>query len=121
MRNNSPISMAHNRREGDNNPVAHAEVLAIQAASAHLGSWRLTDTTLYVTLEPCPMCAGAILLARIPRVVYAATDPKAGAVDSLYCLLRDHRLNHRTEVTAGVSWKESRELLQSFFRSRREK
>ena len=121
VRNNSPISMAHNRRECDNNPVAHAEVLAIQAASAHLGSWRLTNTTLYVTLEPCPMCAGAILLARIPRVVYAATDPKAGAVDSLYCLLRDHRLNHRTEVTAGVLWKESRELLQSFFRSRREK
>ena len=120
VRGDSPISMAHNRRESDSNPVAHAEVLAIQSASAYLGSWRLTDTTLYVTLEPCPMCAGAILLARIPRVVYAVADPKAGAVDSLYCLLRDRRLNHQTEVTAGVLWKESRELLQSFFRSRRE-
>jgi tRNA(adenine34) deaminase len=114
-----PISMAHNLRQNDGDPVAHAEILAIQAAARHLGDWRLIDTVLYVTLEPCPMCAGAILLARIPRLVYAAADPKSGAVESLYNLLSDHRLNHQTEVTAGILREESRDLLQSFFRKKR--
>ena len=114
-----PIWMAHNLRENDGDPVAHAEILAIQAAARHLGDWRLIDTVLYVTLEPCPMCAGAILLARIPRLVYAAADPKSGAVESLYNLLSDHRLNHQTEVTAGILREESRDLLQSFFRKKR--
>ena len=89
------IAEAHNLREQCGSPIAHAEMLAIQAASEKIGNWRFTDTTLYVTLEPCPMCAGAIVLARIPKVVYAAKDPKAGAAGTLYNILQDERLNHR--------------------------
>lgn len=96
------IARAHNQREQLRDPTAHAEMIAITQAAAALGSWRLEDCTLYVTLEPCSMCAGAIVQARIPLVVYGATDPKAGAVQSLYRLLNDPRLNHRAEVVPGV-------------------
>ena len=109
------IGTGANRRESDQDPIAHAEILAIAQAANRIGFWRLEDTTLFVTLEPCPMCAGAILNARIPRVVYGATDPKAGAVTSLYRLLEDDRLNHRCEVTGGVQSEESAKLLSSFF------
>ena len=111
---------AYNTRQQSKNPTAHAEILVIQRASIVTGDWRLTDTTLYVTLEPCPMCAGAILASRIPRVVYGAADPKAGAVDSLFGLLRDHRLNHQVEVRPGVLAEESSRLLKSFFGKRRQ-
>ena len=107
---------AYNTRQQSKNPTAHAEILVIQRASIVTGDWRLTDTTLYVTLEPCPMCAGAILASRIPRVVYGAADPKAGAVDSLFGLLRDHRV----EVRSGVLAEESSRLLKSFFGKRRQ-
>ncbi len=113
------IAAAHNIREKSGNPVAHAEMLAIQSASEKLGNWRLTDTTLYVTLEPCPMCAGAIVLARIPRVVYGAVDPKTGAAGSLYNILQDKRLNHQVELVSGVCAEESSTLLRTFFTKRR--
>ena len=113
------IASAHNQREQLRDPTAHAEMIAITQAAASLGSWRLEDCTLYVTLEPCVMCAGAVMLARIPRLVYAAADPKAGAVHSLYQLLSDPRLNHRAEVVAGVSAAECAELLSSFFQAKR--
>jgi len=93
------IGRGHNLRETAQDPTAHAEILAVREASRRLGSWRLTGCSLYVTIEPCPMCAGAIVLARIDRVVYGAADPKAGAVDTLYRLLSDERLNHRAAVT----------------------
>lgn len=108
-----------NRTITASDPTAHAEVVAIRAAAARRGDWRLTDTTLYVTLEPCAMCAGAIVLARIPRVVFGADDPKAGMGGSLGDLLRDERLNHRCEVHRGVRAEESSELLRAFFRIRR--
>ncbi|MBM4184527.1 MAG: tRNA adenosine(34) deaminase TadA [Gemmatimonadetes bacterium] len=113
------LGEGHNRTITDADPTAHAEVVAIRQAAAELGDWRLIDCTLYVTIEPCSMCAGAIVLSRIPRVVYGARDPKAGMVDSLGNLLRDVRLNHRCEVTEGVLATESSELLRSFFRERR--
>ena len=113
------LGEGHNRTITDADPTAHAEVVAIRQAAATVGDWRLIDCTLYVTLEPCAMCAGAIVLARIPRVVYGARDPKAGMVDSLGNLLRDPRLNHRCEVAAGVLAEESSELLKGFFRERR--
>lgn len=113
------VGRGHNLREMDQDPTAHAEVVAIREAASKLGSWRLTGCTLYVTIEPCPMCAGAILLARIDRVVYGAADPKAGAVDTLYDLLRDSRLNHRAEVTAGVLREQCAALMQAFFRKLR--
>ena len=113
------VATGHNRREVDADPTAHAEVLAIRAAAAARGSWRLDDATLYVTLEPCHMCAGAIVLARVPRVVFGATDPKAGAAGSLDQLLDDPRLNHRADVTSGVRGEECGELLRAFFRARR--
>ena len=113
------IAEASNLREQRGNPIAHAEMLAIQAASEKIGNWRFTDTTLYVTLEPCPMCAGAIVLARVPKVVYAATDPKSGAAGTLYNILQDERLNHRVDVVSGVLAKESSALLKSFFQQRR--
>ena len=113
------IAEASNLREQRGNPIAHAEMLAIQAASEKIGNWRFTDTTLYVTLEPCPMCAGAIVLARIPKVVYGATDPKSGAAGTLYNILQDERLNHRVEVASGVLAEESSALLKSFFQQRR--
>ena len=113
------IASAHNQREQLRDPTAHAEMIAVTQAAASLGSWRLEDCTLYVTLEPCVMCAGAIVLARIPRLVYGAADPKAGAVHSLYQLLSDPRLNHRAEVVAGVCAAPCAELLSHFFQDKR--
>ena len=113
------IAEAFNLREAHGSPIAHAEMLVLQAASERIGNWRFVDTTLYVTLEPCPMCAGAIVLARIPRVVYAATDPKSGAAGTLYNILQDERLNHRVELVSGVLAEESGALLKSFFHQRR--
>ncbi len=113
------IGSAHNQREQLRDPTAHAEMLAITQASEALGNWRLECCTLYVTLEPCPMCAGAIVLARIPRVVFGTTDPKAGAVSTLYQLLSDSRLNHRVEVVGGVLAEPCGEILSRFFRAKR--
>lgn len=114
------IAGAHNRREIDHDPAGHAELVAIREAASRLGRWRLSDCTVYVTLEPCPMCAGLMHQARISRCVYAATDPKAGALGTLYDLHDDKRLNHRFSVTAGVLADESAELLRAFFRELRE-
>ena len=119
VRDGEVVGRGHNRREVDQDPTAHAEVLAIRAAAASLGSWRLEDCTLAVTLEPCTMCAGAIVLARVPTVVYGATDPKAGAAGSLMDVLDDTRLNHRCEVVRGVREQECGDLLRAFFRARR--
>lgn len=113
------IASAHNQREQLRDPTAHAEMIAITQAAEAVGSWRLEDCTLYVTLEPCPMCAGAILQARIPLVVYGATDPKAGAVASLFTLLDDARLNHRAQVVGGVLAAECGEILTRFFQAQR--
>ena len=113
------LSEAANERELRTDPTAHAEVLVLRAAAARLGGWRLPATTLYITLEPCAMCAGAIVLARIPRVVFAAPDPKAGAAGSVLDVLGEERLNHRPEVTGGVLADEAAELLRGFFRERR--
>lgn len=113
------IAAAHNSRESLKDPTAHAEMLAITQAAAAIGDWRLEDTTLYVTLEPCVMCAGAILQSRIPRVVYGATDPKGGATDSLYHLLQDQRLNHRSQVTQGVLAEQCGRILTDFFSAKR--
>jgi tRNA(adenine34) deaminase len=109
------IARAHDRRESLQDPTAHAEVLAIREAARFLGSWRLEGCTLAVTVEPCVMCAGAILLARIPRLVYGAPNPKAGAVRSLFRICEDPRLPHRVEVRAGVLEEEAKALLQAFF------
>jgi tRNA(adenine34) deaminase len=113
------LAEAGNRREVDSDPTAHAELLAIRAAARALGSWRLDGCSLYVTLEPCAMCAGALVNARLPSLIYGATDPKAGAVGSLYDIPRDDRLNHRVAVTEGVLAKECGDLLIRFFRARR--
>ncbi len=113
------IGAGHNERELREDPTAHAEILAIREAARALGSWRLLGTVLYVTLEPCAMCAGAIVLGRIPRVVYGADDPKAGAAGSVLDILAEPRLNHRPQVAGGLLAEESAELLQAFFRSRR--
>ena len=113
------IADAHNLREAYSSPIAHAEMLVLQAASEKIGNWRFVDTTLYVTLEPCPMCAGAIVLARIPKVVYAMADPKSGAAGTLYNILQDERLNHRVELVSGILAEESSALLKSFFQQRR--
>lgn len=113
------IAGAYNQREMLKDPTAHAEMLAITQAAESLGSWRLIDCTLYVTLEPCPMCAGAIVQARIPTVVYGTTDPKAGACHSLYSITSDPRLNHRATVLQGVRREECRLLLQDFFAEQR--
>lgn len=115
------IARGHNLRESGADPTAHAEMLAIKEASKRLGAWRLTDTTLYVTLEPCPMCMGAILQARITRLVFGPLDPKAGACGSLYDLSNDARLNHAVEVTSGIMEDESANLLKDFFRLLRSK
>lgn len=108
-----------NAREAIGDPTAHAEVLALRSAAAKLGSWRLSGCTLVVTLEPCTMCAGALVLARVDRLVFGAWDPKAGAVGSLWDVVRDRRLNHRPEVVGGVLAEECGELLRSFFTDRR--
>ena len=113
------IASAANARERDGDPTAHAEVLALRAAAGALGSWRLTGCTLVVTLEPCTMCAGALVLARVARLVYGADDPKAGAVGSLWDVVRDRRLNSRPEVVRGVLTDESAELLRTFFTAHR--
>jgi tRNA(adenine34) deaminase len=113
------LGTGHNDREGQGDPTAHAEVLALRTAAATSGTWRLTGCTLVVTLEPCTMCAGALVLARVDRVVYGAADPKAGAVGSLWDVVRDRRLNHRPEVLAGVLEQECAALLRTFFEGRR--
>jgi tRNA(adenine34) deaminase len=113
------VGRGSNRRLLDHDPTAHAEILAMREAGRSLGHWRLLDCTLYVTLEPCPMCAGAIVNARLPRLVYGCDDPKAGAVRTLYQLCEDPRLNHRVEVTAGVLADECAEVLRQFFRAQR--
>ncbi|WJY26771.1 MULTISPECIES: tRNA adenosine(34) deaminase TadA [Sporosarcina] len=115
------IARAHNLRETTQNAVTHAELSAIEQACAVIGSWRLEETELYVTLEPCPMCAGAILQSRIPTVVYGARDPKAGCVDTLYRLLNDPRFNHECTVREGVLGEACGTLLSGFFRSLRAK
>ena len=112
------IATGRNTKERDDDPLGHAEVMAIRAAAASLGSWRLDDCTLIVTLEPCVMCAGAILAARIPTVVYGAWDEKAGAAGSVFDLLRDRRLNHQVEVISGVRAEECGQLLTEFFREK---
>ena len=114
------VGTGHNRRETDQDPVAHAEILAIRAAATALGTWHLTAATLYVTQEPCSMCAGAIVNARIPRLVFGCLNPKAGAVRTLYALCEDPRLNHRVEVTAGVLAEECGNRLRAFFETLRE-
>lgn len=117
--NNKIISKASNLKEKLQTPLAHAEVLAIHKASKKRKSWRLEDCTLYVTLEPCPMCAGVILQSRIKRVVFASKDPKSGSVQSLYQLLSDNRLNHQVEISAGLLEEESTALLKLFFKQLR--
>ena len=112
------IATGRNTKERDEDPLGHAEVMAIRAAAEKLGSWRLSDCTLVVTLEPCVMCAGAILAARIPTVVYGAWDEKAGAAGSVFDLLRDRRLNHQVEVISGVLAEECGQLLTEFFREK---
>ena len=116
---NQIIGKAYNQREQLKDPTAHAEIIALTQAAAFLESWRLNDCTIYVTLEPCPMCAGALVLARMKRLVYGCDDPKTGAVKSLYNIVQDQRLNHRLEVTSGVLAAECSELLQEFFQKRR--
>lgn len=118
-RDGEVLGAAHNQRETLAEPTAHAEIIAITQAASALGSWRLSGCTLYVTLEPCAMCAGAIVLARLDRVVYGATDPKAGAVESLYHLLEDARLNHQAEVVRGVLGPECGTILKEFFQAKR--
>jgi tRNA(adenine34) deaminase len=113
------IAARHNEREVRNDPVAHAELLALSDASAALGTWRLTEVTLVVTLEPCPMCAGALVAARLARLVFGAADPKSGACGSQYNLCADPRLNHEVPVTAGLRGREASELLLGFFADRR--
>jgi tRNA(adenine34) deaminase len=113
------IGRGYNRRQTDHDPTAHAEIIAMREAGSALQHWRLLDCTLYVTLEPCPMCAGAIVNARIPRLCYGCDDPKAGAVRTLYQLCQDQRLNHRVEVRNGVMADDCARLLQEFFKAQR--
>ena len=119
VRGREVLAESHNRTAGACDPTAHAESLAIRRAARRLGDWRLVDCTLYTTLEPCAQCAGAIVLARVPRLVFGAADPRAGMAGSLGNLVQDERLNHRAEVVSGVLANESAELLRTFFRSRR--
>ncbi len=116
---NRVISRSHNLRETTGDPTAHAEILAIREAARQLGTWRLDGTTMYVTLEPCPMCAGALVLARVEKLVFGASDPRAGATGTLYNIVQDGRLNHRLEVMGGILEKECQELLRTFFRDLR--
>ncbi|PYE04150.1 tRNA(adenine34) deaminase [Staphylococcus sp. AtHG25] len=119
VKNNEVIASAHNLRETAQLPTAHAEHIAIERASKVLGSWRLEGCTLYVTLEPCVMCAGAIVMSRIPKVVYGATDPKGGCIGSLMNLLEESQFNHRAEIVKGVLEQECGDLLRNFFRELR--
>ena len=120
VRGSQILAQAHNYRELWQDPTAHAEIIAIRTAATALGTWRLTETTLYVTVEPCSMCIGAIILARIPRVVFGAWDAKAGACGSVFDLPSEPKLNHRVAVTGGVLEQESQALLQKFFKELRE-
>ena len=119
VHNGDVLAVAHNLRESLQDPTAHAEMIVIRKAAELLRSWRLTGTTLYATLEPCPMCAGAIVQSRIARLVFGAWDPKAGACGSLFDIPADRRLNHRVDVRGGVLEQESQSLLQNFFRTKR--
>ncbi len=119
VRDGAAIGRGCNLREALHDPTAHAEVIALRDAARHVGHWRILDATLYVTLEPCVMCAGALVNARVGRLVYGCADPKAGAVTSLYAVTTDARLNHRLQVTAGVRAAECAALLRGFFRARR--
>jgi len=121
VRREKVIAMAHNLRETNKSATAHAELLAIEEACRVAGGWRLTDTTLYVTVEPCPMCAGAILQARIQRVVFGALDPKAGACGSLLNILQDPRFNHQVDIVAGVLEEDCKAIMKDFFRQLRRK
>ena len=114
------VASAHNRRETWQDPTAHAEVIVLREASARLGRWRLPDATLYVTMEPCLMCAGALVLARVGRLVYGCRDPRAGALGSVYDVVRDGRLNHAYRITPGVLEAECRAVVQGFFQKRRQ-
>ena len=120
VRDDQVLAQAHNFREVWQDPTAHAEMVVIREAATQSGSWRLTDVTLYVTLEPCAMCIGAIILARIPRLVFGALDPKAGACGSVLNVPAERRLNHRVEVVGGMLEQESQELLQTFFKNLRQ-
>jgi tRNA(adenine34) deaminase len=119
VREGEVIGSAHNERELRADPTAHAEMIALREAARTLGSWRVLDAVLYITLEPCAMCAGAIVLARVPRVVFGATDPKAGAAGSVFDILAEPRLNHRPIVESGLLAEDSADLLRAFFGSRR--
>ncbi|HSZ14894.1 MAG TPA: tRNA adenosine(34) deaminase TadA [Solirubrobacteraceae bacterium] len=119
VRDGELVALAHNERELRQDPTAHAEVIVLREAARELGSWRLLDTVMYVTLEPCAMCAGAIVLARVPRVVFGASDPKAGACGSVLDVLGEGRLNHRPDVAGGLLGEECGGLLSAFFASRR--
>ncbi len=119
VRRGAVIAESHNRTVRDCDPTAHAEAVTIRAAARRLGDWRLTDCTLYTTLEPCAHCAGAVVLARVPRLVFGAADPKAGMAGSLGNIVQDPRLNHRVDLLGGVLAEESGELLRGFFRARR--
>ena len=119
VRDGEVLARDHNRREVDHDPTAHAELLCVRAAARVLGSWRLDGCALYVTLEPCTMCAGALVLARVSRLVFGADDPKAGAVGAIYDIPRDPRLNHQVEVTRGVEAEAAGRLLTDFFAARR--
>jgi tRNA(adenine34) deaminase len=119
VRDGELLSSAGNERELRGDPTAHAEILALRSAAQATGTWRLSGATMYVTLEPCPMCAGALVLARVERLVYGALDPRAGAAFSLYNVVQDPRLNHSLEVTNGVLGEESATLLRSFFERKR--
>jgi len=121
VRDNDIIARGHNLRESTKDPTAHAEILAIKRASEVLGGWRLTNCDLYVTIEPCPMCAGAIVMARIHRIFIGSMDPKGGAVGSLYNIVNDDRLNHRVQVTYNVLSDECSDIMKKFFRSLRTK
>lgn len=119
IRNGRLVAEGHNLTVTSKDPTAHAEVVVVRRAAELLGDWRLLECTLYVTLEPCAMCAGALVLSRLPRLVFGASDPKAGMVGSLGCLVQDERLNHRLEVTGGVEGEAAGALLREFFRARR--
>ncbi|ABR46269.1 CMP/dCMP deaminase, zinc-binding [Alkaliphilus metalliredigens QYMF] len=121
LRENKVIAAAHNLRESHHDATAHAEIIAIQAACRRLGGWRLTNSTLFVTIEPCPMCAGAILQSRIDRVVIGAMDPKAGACGSIINLLNNNQFNHQTEIVTGVLEDECSQIMKDFFKSLRQK
>ncbi|HZJ57999.1 MAG TPA: tRNA adenosine(34) deaminase TadA [Clostridia bacterium] len=120
VRNNKIIARGHNLREKDQNPVLHAEIIAIQKAALEVKSWRLTGCEIYVTIEPCPMCAGAMVQGRLERLVFGAKDPKSGCAGSLYDLVRDQRFNHRLEVVEGILGNECAQIIKDFFRRKRD-